>query len=109
MQQAGEERLAVCARNWVREEQELQLHLAAIDPSRLLVLRFEELLRDPRRHLERVMQFLGVEFSDAYSDAIALLNLQPMPSKWSRDWDAGQLAIVLKELQPMLGQLGYAD
>ena len=107
MERAGEPRLAVCARNWVREEQELQLQLAAIDPRRLLVLRFEELLLEPRRHLERVVQFLGVEFSAAYSHAIELLNLQPMRSKWPAEWDASQLAVVLKEIQPMLGQLGY--
>ncbi len=109
MERAGEPRLAVCARNWVREEQELQLQLAAIDSHRLLVLRFEELLRDPHRHLERCTQFLGVQFSSAYSQAIELLNLQPTRAKWSAEWDPSQLAIVLDVLQPMLGQLGYTD
>jgi sulfotransferase family protein len=109
MERAGEPRLAVCARNWVREEQELQVQLAAIDPRRLLVLRFEELLRDPPRHLERVVQFLGVEFSGAYRHAIESLNLQPTRPKWPTEWDAGQLAMVLREIQPMLGQLGYND
>jgi hypothetical protein len=109
MERAGEPRLAVCARNWVREEQELQLQLAAIDSRRLLVLRFEELLRDPQRHLERLTQFLGVEFLPAYSHAIGLLNLQPTRAKWSAEWNANQLAIVLDVLQPMLGQLGYTD
>jgi hypothetical protein len=109
MERAGEARLAVCARNWVREEQELQMQLAAIEPSRLLALRFEELLRDPRGQLARVVQFLGVEFRGAYSRALDLLNLQPTRAKWAAEWDANQLELVLKELQPLLGQLGYAD
>jgi len=108
MEQAGEPRLAVCARNWVREEQELQIQLAAINPRQLLVLRFEELLRDPPHHLRQVVQFLGVEFSAAYRHAIELLNLQPVRPKWSTEWDASQLALVLKEIQPLLGQLGYS-
>jgi hypothetical protein len=109
MERAGEPRLAVCARNWLLEEQELQLQLAAIEPRRLFALRFEDLLREPRGHLERVIQFLGVEFSAAYSRAIELLNLQPTRSKWKTEWNASQLATVLREIQPMLGQLGYAD
>lgn len=109
MERAGEPRLAVCARNWVREEQELQLQLAAIDSRRVLVLRFEDLLRDPLRHLERLTQFLGVEFSSAYRRAIELLNLQPVRAKWTVEWDSRQLATVLDVLQPMLGQLGYMD
>jgi hypothetical protein len=109
MEHAGEARLAVCARNWVREEQELQTHLAAIAPRRLLVLRFEELLRDPRPLLERVLQFLGVEFTEAYRKAIELLNLQPVRAKWSTEWDADQLGTVLKEVQPLLAKLGYGN
>jgi hypothetical protein len=109
IERAGEPRLAVCARNWVREEQELQLQLAAIDSRQLLVLRFEELLRDPQRHLERLTQFLEVEYSPAYRNAIELLNLKPVVAKWATEWDATQLAIVLNVLQPMLGQLGYTD
>jgi hypothetical protein len=67
------------------------------------------LLREPRRYLEQLLQFLGVEFSAAYSRAIELLNLQPTRSKWKTEWNASQLATVLREIQPMLGQLGYAD
>jgi hypothetical protein len=54
-----------------------------------------------------VVQFLGVEFSPAYRHAIELLHLQPVRPKWSTEWDASQLALVLKEIQPLLGQLGY--
>lgn len=109
MERAGEPRLSVCARNWVREEQELQLQLAAVDSSRLLVLRFEELLSNPQLHLQRLVQFLGVEFSPAYRHAIEELNLRPARAKWPNEWDAGELAMVLEALQPMLGQLGYTD
>ena len=109
MERAGEPRLTVCARNWVREEQELQLQLGPIDPRRLLSLRFEDLLREPRGHLEQVVEFLGVEFTAAYSHAIELLNLQPLRTKWKTEWNPNQLATVLKEVQPLLGQLGYTD
>ena len=109
MERAGEPRLSICARNWVREVQELQVGLARIDPARILALRFEELLTDPVRHLERVVNFLGVSFSAEYRDAIQSLNLQPARSRWMTDWDADQRAGVLSEILPMLQRLGYAS
>jgi hypothetical protein len=109
MERLGEERLAICARNWVREVQELRAQLATIGQDRLLELRFEELLRDPVYYLEAVLRFLGVDFSAAYRAAIESLHLRPFRAKWGVDWDAKQLACVLKEAQPMLHELGYID
>jgi omega-hydroxy-beta-dihydromenaquinone-9 sulfotransferase len=109
MEQAGEPRLTICARNWVREMEELQRQLAAIEPARLLTLRFEELLADPLRHLQRVTEFLGVDFSAAYRDAITSLKLRPVRPGWATAWSPAQLAGVLNETRPLLRQLGYAD
>lgn len=109
MERAGEPRLAVCARNWVREVQELQAGLSRINAAQILVLRFEELLSDPLRHLERVANFLGIDFSAAYRDAIKSLNLRPARARWTSDWDAEQRACVLAEIQPMLQRLGYSN
>jgi hypothetical protein len=107
MERAGEARLSICARNWVRELEELRVGLERIAPAQILELRFEELLSDPLRHLERVANFLGVDFSPAYRDAIESLSLQPARARWATDWDADQRAGVLAEIQPMLQQLGY--
>lgn len=109
MEQAGEPRLMICARNWVREMEELQRQLAAVEPARLLTLRFEELLADPLHHLQRVTGFLGLEFGAAYRDAIASLKLRPVRAGWASAWSPAQLAGVLNETRPLLRQLGYAD
>jgi hypothetical protein len=109
MERAGEARLWICARNWLRELQELEAGLSRIAPGQILSLRFEELLSDPLPHLERVLDFLGVQFSAAYRDAIVSLNLKPARSRWASDWNAEQRACVLAEIQPMLQRLGYRD
>jgi hypothetical protein len=109
MERAGEPRLAVCARNWVREMEELQRQLAVVDPARLLTLRFEELLADPLHHLQRVTDFFGLPFSAPYRDAIAALKLRPVRAGWAEAWSPAQLAGVMNETRPMLRQLGYAE
>lgn len=109
MQNAGVPRLTVCARNWVRELQELHGQLATVDPSRLLLLRFEDLLSDPLQHLERILRFLGVDFPPDFSSAITSLNLHPVSPRWASQWDQQQVDCVLKEAAPMLRQLGYID
>lgn len=109
MEQSGEPRLAICARNWVREIQELRVQLAPIPAERILELRFEALLSDPLPQLERVVRFLGLEFSAPYRAAIQSLELRPVRGKWDAEWDPKQLACVLNETRPLLRELGYTD
>ena len=107
IERAGEPRLAICARNWVRELEELRTQLTVVAPERLLELRFEELLRDPMVQLERVVEFLGLEFTPRYRAAIASLQLRPVRPRWGSEWNDQQLECVLRETQPLLRQLGY--
>jgi omega-hydroxy-beta-dihydromenaquinone-9 sulfotransferase len=109
MEQLGESRLEICARNWVRELEELREQLADIEPGRVLLLRYEELLADPLRNLERVLRFLDVESLACYRAAIKSLELRPLRPSWATDWDTRELACVLQEAQPMLRELGYSD
>jgi omega-hydroxy-beta-dihydromenaquinone-9 sulfotransferase len=109
IEQSGEPRLAVCARNWVRELEELREQLAPVPAERVLTLRFEELLEDPLLQLERVVRFLGVAFTTEYRMAIETLSLRPVRAKWDTAWDTCQLDCVLRETRPLLRQLGYTD
>lgn len=107
IERAGEPRLAICARNWVRELEELRLQLEVVPAPQRLELRFEELLRDPLGQLDRVLAFLGLALRPEYRSAIESLDLRPVRPRWGSEWDAGELACVLREAQPMLRQLGY--
>jgi hypothetical protein len=109
IERAGEARLAICARNWVRELEELRTQLQPIPAHKVVELRFEDLLREPVPQLERIVRFLGLEFTPAYRAAIEQLQLRPVRARWGVEWDAHQLACVLRETQPMLRQLGYSE
>ncbi len=109
IERAGEPRLAVCARNWVREMEQLTAQLADIPPSRVLELRFERLLQDPLVELSRAVEFLGLAFTDEYRRAIDSLSLHPIRPRWGAEWNAGELDCVLRETRPLLQQLGYSE
>lgn len=109
MQNAGEARLAICARNWVREFEEVRAQLASVDPSRVMELRYEALLQDPIQHLDKVLQFLGLEPLDCFRAAIRSLNLRTAPPAWKSKLDPHQLDCVLRETRPLLHELGYAE
>jgi hypothetical protein len=109
MERCGESRLSICARNWVRELEELRTQLQPVPAHKLVELRFEDLLRDPVTQLERVVRFLGLDFSPAYRSAIETLQLRPVRARWGAEWNAHELACVLREMQPMLRQLGYSE
>ena len=107
IERAGEDRLSICARTWVREVLELEAQLGRIPSVRRIDLRFEDLLRNPLQEVERVVQFLGLEWTPVYRTAIDSLRLRPGAAHW-HDWTAEQLATVMRETQPTLSSLGYA-
>lgn len=109
MERDGEDRLVICARNWVRELQELKAALSSIDQQRVLELRFEDLLCDPLSSLDRAVRFLGLECSAQYRSAIAALDIRPMMSQWPQKWTQEQTVRVTAELQQMLQDLGYTS
>jgi hypothetical protein len=108
IEQAGEDRLTICARNWVHEVNELDSQLVRIPAERRVDLRFEQLLRDPLAEVERVVHFLGLEWTTPYRAAIESLQLHPLESPSHRQWTAEQLEAVLRETRPTLSSLGYA-
>ena len=110
MEDAGEDRLAICARNWVREFEEVRTQLASVDPSHVMELRFEELLQDPVRST-------GEGAAVPWPRAARVLSAHdPLAQPAADAVDAGaptldgrQLDCVLRETQPLLRELGYAE
>jgi hypothetical protein len=109
IEREGTPRLAICARNWVRELEELRSQLADVPGRNVLELRYEDVLRNPVAQLERVVRFLGLDVSPAYLATIAGLGLKPTTARWDYQWNPQQLDCVLRETQPMLRQLGYSE
>lgn len=109
MERDGEDRLVICARSWVRELRELKTALSSIDQSRVLELRFEDLLRDPLPNLERAIRFLGLDCSAQYRAAIASLEIRPMRPQWPQKWTPEQTERVRAELQATLLEAGYTS
>jgi omega-hydroxy-beta-dihydromenaquinone-9 sulfotransferase len=106
VEQSGQDRLTICARNWVREMQELEAGLAAIDAGRVLEVRFEHLLASPLAELGRILEFLRVPATDEYRRTVESLQLGQRSGAWSR-WSPAELENVLAEERPLLEQLGY--
>jgi len=107
MEQAGEERLTVCARNWVEEMKALHAGLAQIERERVLEVRYEQLLADPVSQLAAISRFLGLSMTAEFRNAIESLQLTFRPAAWTARWSSGQLARVMQEQEPLLRELGY--
>lgn len=107
LEQAGEERLTICAKNWTYEMKELYSGLSAVDPASLLEIRYEELLDAPVVQLGRILEFLGLSLASGYQQAIESLRLTNRPAAWSSRWTTDQLESVLRVEQSLLDELGY--
>ena len=107
MERAGEPRLAICARNWVRELEAVRAQLAQISPDRVLELDSSPCCEIRCASWSASCASSASTSRTSYRDAIESLQLRPAPGKWQSDWGNEQLACVLDEVQPMLHELGY--
>jgi len=107
LEKTGEDRLAICAKNWVYEMKELYSGLSAIDPTRVFEVRYEQMLANPVKQLESILDYLGLPLTSAYQRAIESLQLAGRPGAWSSAWTPEQLESVLHVEQPLLDELGY--
>jgi protein-tyrosine sulfotransferase len=115
--------IAGCARRWVRDVEASRSWWG--DP-RFCTVRYEDLVRDPRPALERLMAFIGEDWDDAMlahaaagspfrdaarfaqnPEALGAVNTAAL-GRWQRDMDARDTRIFKRVAGPLLIELGYA-
>ncbi len=104
---AGEKPLAISARNWVKDVQAVRAGLDGLSAGELLELRYEDLMADPIRQVNRVTDFLGLPFTPGFEAVLRSLDLGHRPVAWKRDWKEADMATVTREQQALLMELGY--
>lgn len=96
--------------HWI--ETETEWRRAAIDPSRVLTLKFEDLMADLEPRLTEVCGFLGVPFSRAMLDYHRNTTYGPpdpgIAQQWKRKAAPREIALLEGRLGPLLADCGYA-
>ena len=109
LERAGDEKVIVCARNWVMEVAELENSLASIEENQIFTLHYESLLRDPISQLGAILDFLGLAMPVEYVHAIESLRLRYRQANLETLWTESQLAGVIREQRSTLQRVGYLD
>jgi hypothetical protein len=98
----------VCALQWRRSVELAEMGLAAIPPASVHCLRYEDFVRVPRDELERLREFLTLDFDEGAIDDV-LSNIQADSiGKWKKSLDRATLESLESILGPPLRQFGYA-
>jgi hypothetical protein len=105
----GEDQLRLCARHWVEETEEITRGLGTVSPSRVLPVRYEELVAEPIEQMRRVLMFLGLERRLDYEWALKTLKLGHQSPSWRAAWSSQQVDIVNREQGEHLARSGYAS
>jgi hypothetical protein len=105
----GADPLDLAARNWVEEMATIEQGIGFLDRSRLLEVRYDNLLSSPRAELQRILEFMGVAIDDAeFWALIDFLRLEPKQESWVSRWSTAQLARVTTVQGEMLRRWGFA-
>ena len=98
--------LAVCGIQWMRSVQKALDDLSGMPIGRVLMVRYEEVVREPRKHLELVADFCSIDpgfFRDLNLDSVSTENIGTGYRSLSTD----QVGLVLEYIQDGLARLGY--
>jgi hypothetical protein len=107
MQKDGENRLEICARNWVHEVRELGEGLSAVDPARILDVHYEGMLQDPVGQLAAILDFLGLDMTAEYRHAIEMLGIARRTGGWKTLFSPEQQELLLHLQRSELERYGY--
>jgi omega-hydroxy-beta-dihydromenaquinone-9 sulfotransferase len=105
----GEDLLRLCARNWVEETEEIARGFAGVPESRVLSVRYEELVATPIEQMRRVLTFLDLEHRLDYEWALKTLKLGHQSPSWRTAWSSQQAELVRREQSEHLTRSGYAS
>ncbi|RMF66022.1 MAG: hypothetical protein D6743_07070 [Calditrichaeota bacterium] len=101
--------LEVCARQWVRSVERAMTHLGDLPADRVITVRYEDFVRQPLLHLERLARFLGIAppvYGREYD--FSFVSAQNI-GKGFRRLDAAQQALILSQIDETLKRLDYLD
>jgi hypothetical protein len=99
----------VCARHWVQEVEVVSRSLSAVPPAAVLQVRYEDLVGDPARTLERVRAFAGLRADERWEREWRRLRFPDRNQRWRQVLDAQEQERVTAVQAPTLAALGYRD
>lgn len=105
----SESLLTVCAHQWRRCVDRSEEGFASLDADRVFRLRYEDFAAQPRRHLDALCDFLGVQASPEDLTAAAEFVTSGRIGAWREELDTEEVQTILPELQPALTRYGYED
>jgi hypothetical protein len=97
--------LQVCAHQWVHSVETPARDLAAIPAERVIDVRYEEFVRDPAGHLEKIAAFIGID-AEPYTAAASTVTTSNI-SKGRSALGEEQLASIRPIIAASMARLGY--
>jgi hypothetical protein len=107
MEADGWDPLQICGRNWAEDVLAAEKGLEGLPAGRCLTLSYESLLQQWEETLSSVCDFLQLEDSQPFLDAVRALDIQWRTPKWHKLWTPEQVAVVESEQRDLLLKYGY--
>lgn len=97
----------LCARNWVEEVRAIDDGLSAIAGERVLHLRYEEFVAEPRGTARQIAAFMGLDSDPRWLEAVGALSQPDRSRSWESCLSPDQVAVIESVQAQQLGRLGY--
>lgn len=79
-----------------------------VDPDTWLTVRYEDVLADPRKHFDRILDHVGLEWTKQFEAGLRRQQLRPGDGdRYRRDLDPRDVRAMEEVLEPVLDRYGY--
>ncbi|MGJ6964057.1 sulfotransferase family protein [Streptosporangium sp. G11] len=106
--EAGRSQVHLAGIGWKRLMDATEVARAALPPELWLQVRYEDLLADPRKQTDTILEFLGLAWTTGFERSFARRTFSSARSEaFRRDLTPGQVALLDRSLARHLADLGY--
>jgi hypothetical protein len=99
------------ADSWIRTERDWDAFSSRFDSDKILAIKYEDFISNPRSTLEAVCSFLGTRYSDtmlSYSNSSTYSGPDAsLIEAWRRKLTAREIALIEVKTEPLLSDRGY--
>jgi len=95
------------AHQWTACIKRIQFDWSLVQQQNRLTLRYEDLITNPKKKINELIEFIGITCSKDFIESLPLLKAKNY-NKWKNEFTSGQLESIYSILTPQLLTLGYA-
>lgn len=99
--------IEVCGLQWRRSVETCLAATESLPSTKVLQMRYEDLVREPAKEFRMIADFLGIPFTDEFRTIVMNSVRTDSVAKWMKSLTESDMVLLDKHISDLLRSLGY--